>query len=183
MTMSSLTLEQPPDWMRFTSTRQVSWQEVEATVARTQDEIAARYTLLVAILRAGSPIAALMAKKTGLPLDYLICNRRNPQPSFVDGKERAPHGHRLLLIDDVSGSGWTFARSRSYCEQLGNAVATFSIFHCDAPGMYVPDYSAPMARDIYLRWPWEYQAETEMPAPVPTVPVIPNTCHRQGAHT
>lgn len=157
--------DQPPDWMRFTRTRQVRWGELQAMARRHRGRIRADYDLLVAIMRAGSPVAALLSRQTGLPIDYLVCSRRNPEPFFLDGGARAPRGRRILLVDDVSGSGWTFARCLRYCEALGNEVGTFSVFRCDAPGMFVPDFSMPADPDEYLRWPWEYQHETEMPAP------------------
>jgi hypoxanthine phosphoribosyltransferase len=158
------TSEQPADWMRFSTTRAVEWRDIDAVIDSTCEAVRNEATLLVAILRAGSPIAALLARKTGLPVDYLLCSRRNPHPRFIDGTDRAPRGHRILLIDDVSGTGWTFERARMYCEGLGNAVKTFSIYWCEAPGMFRPDYGLPMAADTYLRWPWEYQREPEMPA-------------------
>lgn len=128
-----------------------------------RDRIRADYDLLVAILRAGSPVATLISRHTGLPIDYLVCSRRQPQPHFIDGESRAPRQRRILLVDDVCGSGWTFERSGVYCRKLGNAVGTFSVFRCDKPGMFVPDFSMPADPDDYLRWPWEYQLETEMP--------------------
>ncbi|MFJ3044677.1 phosphoribosyltransferase [Herbaspirillum chlorophenolicum] len=161
--MLDLTQSQPPSWMAFEHTRHVRWHEIEAMVQRHQAEIAARYDLLVAILRAGSPVAALISRSTGLPIDYLVCSRRNPQPQFLDGPARAPHGRRILLVDDVCGSGWTFERCRRYCERLDNQVGTFSVFRCDAPGMFAPDFSMDADPRHYLRWPWEYQVESEMP--------------------
>jgi adenine/guanine phosphoribosyltransferase-like PRPP-binding protein len=162
--MFDLNGAQPPDWMQFTGTRLVAWREVQAMARRHGRTIARDYDLLVAIMRAGSPVAALLAQQTGLPIDYLICSRRNPDPCFLDGEARAPRGRHILLVDDACGSGWTFARCRHYCETLGNRVGTFSVFRCAAPGMFVPDFSMPADPGTYLRWPWEYQAEPEMPA-------------------
>ncbi|WP_034301053.1 phosphoribosyltransferase [Herbaspirillum sp. RV1423] len=164
--MLELSREQPPDWMQFARTAHVPWGDIDAMIERTHASISAHCTLLVAILRAGSPIAALLARKTGLPLDYLLCNRINPQPSFIDGSGRAPRGHDILLVDDVCGSGWTFERARAYCESFGNRVKTFSIYRCEGPDMYLPDYSMAMDAGTYLRWPWEYQREPEMPTPL-----------------
>lgn len=163
--MFDLDKQQPPDWTRFKRTRHVGWDEVAAMARRNAARVRAESDLLVAILRAGSPVATLLARETGLPIDYLVCSRRHPEPRFLDGPARAPRGRRILLVDDVCGSGWTFVRCRRYCEALGNEVATFSMFRCDAPGMYVPDISMPAAAGDYLRWPWEYQAESEMPQP------------------
>lgn len=160
------TSEQPTDWMRFSRTRSVKWCDIDAAIESTHEAIRNEATLLVAILRAGSPIAALLARKTGLPLDYLLCNRLNPHPRFIDGVDRAPRAHQILLIDDVSGTGWTFQRAQKYCEGFGNTVKTFSVYCCDSPGMFRPDYGLPMPADTYLRWPWEYQREPEMPAGV-----------------
>ena len=173
--MLDLTQSHPPAWMDFRRTRIVGWQEIEDMVRPHLQEIATRYDLLVAILRAGSPVAALIARHTGMPIDYLVCSRRNAEPHFLDGTARAPRGRRILLVDDVCGSGWTFERARAYCAALGNVTGTFSVFRCDAPEMYVPDYSLPAAPDDYLRWPWEYQAESEMPPqPALSVPSTPS---------
>lgn len=154
---------QPPDWTRFARTRQVSWREVQAMARRHGRRIRADYDLLVAIMRAGSPVATLLSQQTGLPIDYLVCSRRNPEPFFLDGPARSPRMHRILLVDDVCGSGWTFVRCLRYCETLDNHVGTFSVFRCNAPGMFVPDFSMPADPQEYLRWPWEYQQESEMP--------------------
>lgn len=162
--MFDLNQDQPPDWMRFTETRHVSWREVQAMARRHAPQISGEHDLLVAIMRAGSPVAALLAQQTGLQIDYLICSRRNPDPCFLDGEARAPRGRRILLVDDACGSGWTFARCREYCERLGNQVGTFSVFRCAAPGMFVPDFSMGADPGTYLRWPWKYQRESEMPA-------------------
>lgn len=161
--MFDLNQNQPPGWMRFARTRQVEWREVQAMARRHEHDIRDRYDLLVAIMRAGSPVAALLSRQTGLPIDYVVCSRRNPDPFFLDGPARAPRARRILLVDDVSGTGWTFRRCKRYCEMLGNEVGTFSVFRCDAPGMYVPDFSMAADPDEYLRWPWEYQQEPEMP--------------------
>ncbi len=161
--MLNISREQPPDWMQFSAVAQVQWTDIDAMVERTYAEIAVECSLLVAILRAGSPIATLLARKTGLPLDYLLCSRMHPRPVFVNGVGQVPCGRDILLIDDVCGSGWTFERAKAYCESLGNRVKTYSIYRCDAPDMYIPDYSMPMEHGIYLRWPWEYQREVEMP--------------------
>jgi adenine/guanine phosphoribosyltransferase-like PRPP-binding protein len=139
------------------------WEEVDAFVNRHADEIRSKFTLLVAILRSGAPIAAALARKTGLPVDYMFCNRYRPKPEFIDGEVRAPHGQRILLVDDISGTGWTFRTCADYCRSLGNEVGTMSIYYCDAPGMFRPDYADPMDATTYLRWPWEYQDEPEMP--------------------
>jgi hypothetical protein len=154
----------PPDWMQFTQTKAVQWRDIEAMVEQCAAEVAARFTLLVAVLRAGSPVAALLSRKTGLPLDYLLCNRINPRPRFIDGEARAPRGEKILLIDDVCGSGWTFSRAQRYCESLDNSAHCLSVYYCDAPDMFRPDFGLPMGSETYLRWPWEYQIETEMPA-------------------
>lgn len=154
---------QPPDWMCFARTQHVTWRDVQSMARRHRRRIARDFDLLVAILRAGSPVAALVALQTGLPIDYLVCSRRHPDPCFLDGEARAPRGRRILLVDDVCGSGWTFERCRHYCAALGNRTGTFSVYRCDAPGMYVPDFSMPADAGAYLRWPWEYQLETEMP--------------------
>ncbi|WP_235471448.1 phosphoribosyltransferase [Herbaspirillum hiltneri] len=161
--MLDLTRDQPPEWMQFARTAHVQWQEIDAMIERTHATVRAHSTLLVAILRAGSPIAALLARKTGLPLDYLLCSRSNPAPSFIGGEGRAPRGHDILLIDDVCGSGWTFERAKAYCEALGNRVRTYSVYRCEGTEMYRPDYSMSMDAGTYLRWPWEYQRESEMP--------------------
>ncbi len=161
--MFDLSGNQPPDWTRFSCTRQVTWHEIETAAHIFRDRILEDYDLLVAILRAGSPVAAVLAKQTGLPIDYLVCSRRQPQPHFLEGESRAPRHRRILLVDDVCGSSWTFARSGEYCRQLGNSVGTFSVFRCDKPGMFIPDFSMPANAGVYLRWPWEYQIETEMP--------------------
>lgn len=161
--MLDLNQSQPPEWMRFARTRHVTWREVQAMARRHSRRIRADYDLLVAIMRAGSPVAALLSQQTGLPIDYLVCSRRNPDPFFLDGQTRAPHARRILLVDDVCGSGWTFERCLRYCETLENQVGTFSVFRCNAPGMFVPDFSMAADPDEYLRWPWEYQQEVEMP--------------------
>lgn len=160
-----LDLPAPPDWMRFTQTRQVGWDDIDGMVRAHAQEIRSRFDLLVAILRAGAPVAAAIARQTALPVDYLVCNRRNPQPFFLDGQARAPRGRRILLVDDVCGSGWTFERARHHCEALGNTAACFSVYRCAGEGMYLPDYAMEMDEHTYLRWPWEYQEESEMPAP------------------
>ena len=49
--------DQPADWMRFSKTRFVTWHEIEG-----------------AILRAGSTVAALVARKC-FPVDYLLRSR------------------------------------------------------------------------------------------------------------
>lgn len=169
--MFDLSQNQPPDWMNFSRTKQVEWREIEAMVHVHRDRIRAEYDLLVAILRAGSPVATLIARHTGLPIDYLVCSRRQPLPYFIDGESRAPRRRRILLVDDVCGSGWTFERSGYYCKKFDNAVGTFSVYRCDQPGMFVPDFSMPADPGDYLRWPWEYQPETEMPRVRELLPV------------
>ena len=167
MTSLDLSGNAPPDWMNFSHTREVTWADVEAMAQAHRVEIVRNYDLLVAILRGGSPVAALIARYTGLPVDYLVCNRRNPEPHFLDGAQRAPHGRRILLVDDVCGSGWTFERAAAYCQSIGNTVGTLSVYRCAGPVMYCPDFSMEMGASTYLRWPWEYQDETEMPARAP----------------
>ena len=147
----------------FTRTRNVTWEEIDSFARKHADEISTRYTLLVAILRSGAPIATAIARITGLPVDYMFCNRYRPRPEFIDGEIRAPRGQRILLVDDISGTGWTFRTCADYCKSLGNEVSTLSVYYCDEPGMFRPDYADPMDAKTYLHWPWEYQQEPEMP--------------------
>jgi hypoxanthine phosphoribosyltransferase len=147
----------------FTKTHTVSWEEIDSFAQKHAQEIKAKYTLLVAILRSGAPVAAAIARITGLPIDYMFCNRYRPTPEFIDGETRAPHGQKILLIDDISGTGWTFKTCADYCKTLGNDVGTLSVYYCDAPDMFRPDYADPAAATVYFRWPWEYQEEPEQP--------------------
>lgn len=146
----------------FTRTRHVTWEEIDSAVEKYAPG-GGDITLVVAILRSGAPIAAALSRKTGLPIDYILCSRFQPEPRFVEGEDRAPRGQKILLVDDISGTGWTFRRCADYCRSLGNEVKTFSLYRCEGPDMFVPDYAEPMDSSTYLRWPWEYQDEPEMP--------------------
>lgn len=147
----------------FSKTHKVTWGEIDRFAAKHALQISENYTLLVAILRSGAPVAAAISRITGLPIDYMFCNRYRPKPEFIDGESRAPRGEKILLIDDISGTGWTFNTCADYCRSLGNEVGTLSVYYCDAPGMIRPDYAEPADATTYFRWPWEYQEEPEQP--------------------
>jgi adenine/guanine phosphoribosyltransferase-like PRPP-binding protein len=147
----------------FDRTHRVTWAEIDSAVEKYAGLIPKDITLLVGILRAGAPIAAAMSRKTGLPVDYMLCSRFHPQAQFTEGAERAPQGHKILLVDDISGTGWTFRNCIEHCKSLKNEVLTFSMYYCEGPDRFRPDYGDPMDARTYLRWPWEYQQEPEMP--------------------
>ncbi len=111
------------------------------------------FDLVVGIATGGTVPASLVAFHLGLPLRLMSINFRaadnspqRPEPELLDAFSLEGPASRILLVDDVSVTGSTFARAR---EQLQGHEVTTLAFKGKADHVLVPEVSSCVV------WPWK----------------------------
>jgi adenine/guanine phosphoribosyltransferase-like PRPP-binding protein len=107
---------------------------------------------VVGIATGGTVPASLVAYKLGVPLSFITLNYRaedntpqRPEPTLLHPFQ-APEGEHVLLVDDVSVTGQTFAVARGF---LPNCTVTTLALKGKADFVLFPE----VARCVH--WPWK----------------------------
>ena len=114
-------------------TQTMDWTAFYAELDRVKRETAEeRFDAIVAVAQGGIIPAALLQQEWGIPMSIVRINYRDPEnkPRFddarlLDGTLCPYRDKRILLVDDVSRTGRTLARARTWLE--GNIVKTFLV--------------------------------------------------------
>lgn len=112
---------------------------------------------VIGILRGGYFPASVVSHITGAPLSFLRFNRAN---GTIDAKDLQlpPPGSKVLLCEDIAGSGVTLLRCRDYLLAQGLQVIVLTVIS-DSKSRIIPDFSIAIgqARGIL---PWERHVDT-----------------------
>ncbi|WPS85678.1 phosphoribosyltransferase (plasmid) [Brevibacillus halotolerans] len=98
--------------------------KMDAMIESIREE---EFSALVVIVRGGIFPGIHLSVRTGLPIYYLQYNR-NMNPATINWIGKAPSLGKILLCEDMAGSGFTLIDSRSFLENLGYTVKAFVIY-------------------------------------------------------
>ena len=108
---------------------------------------------VVAIQRGGLFPAMVAAQILDVPIVHSVAfDRHANQPRWVSVSRPAVNA-RVLLVDDIAGSGTTLANTKRFLEQQGYAVKTLTIGY-DARSRLIPDFGHDFAERTAV-FPWE----------------------------
>lgn len=114
-----------------------------------------RFVAIAVIVRGGLFPAQHLSVRTGLPIYYLRSDRSHSPAKTSWIGESAPHG-KLLLVEDMAGSGKTLTGCQSFLLHEGYQVHTFVLFQ-DTLSASKPDYVCFLSdkRSHTFILPWE----------------------------
>ncbi len=144
------------------------WEELQRdveTLARSVSASGEQFDLMVVIARGGMTIGHILSDFTGIPVAALTITTftgteraRSARVSY--GIEADLGGKRVLLVDDVSDSGATFAAAADYLRSHGVAVVKTAALYTKPWTAHVPDFSVRQF-DNWIIYPYEVRETIE----------------------
>lgn len=107
-----------------------------------------KFDTIVSLARGGNYLASMLSQFCDVPLAYAHYNRADKSVTLM-----GEIGKRVLLVEDVAGSGLTLITTRTHLIDKGCNVHTFCVAHDDISKL-VPDFSVKLTGAKYI-FPWE----------------------------
>lgn len=128
-------------------------------VASLQPELLQEaFTCVIGVLRGGAPLALMVSHLTGVEPAFLRYRRADRSVTW-DSSIPIPHpGSKVLLCEDIAGSGNTLKDCLSFLQCKGLKVKILTVGFDDLSSIR-PDYGID-GRGYFLQFPWERQAHT-----------------------
>ena len=145
----------------------ISWEEYHVTgrkLAATILSYETKYDVIVSISRGGLTLGHMLSDFLQIPIPTISVQSYTDIQAqgevVLASKLQTPiRGKRVLLVDDVSDTGKTFRRAKSYLSHLGpKEIATVAIFY-KPHSIFRPDFFAKITNK-WIIFPYE---ATEMP--------------------
>ena len=147
----------------------VSWEEVEKLVDLLVDQFESEYDAMLIITRGGLMVGGLLAEVLNIThiltaaVDFpaQVESERSKLmvwPKFIQFPEdKLLQGYKVLVVDDVWGSGRTITAVKNRVSAAGGSPST-CVFHFNPHrnlfGTNRPDYYA-ASTDAHIVYPWE----------------------------
>lgn len=125
-----------------------------------------RPELILAIGRGGYYAGTLLAHMLRVDLWPVYLTRRvqdsvvREHPQWVIEPPVAVAGRRVLVVDEISGSGETVRLVRDKALELGAAEARVAVLYAHSWGVEAPDYIGLVSDALFLN-PWDREVLTE----------------------
>lgn len=125
-----------------------------------------RPEMIVAVGRGGYYAGTLLAHMLRVDLAPVYLTRReNDQvvrehPEWIIEPPAAVAGKRVLIVDEISGSGETVRLVRDKALALGAAEARVAVLYAHSQGLEEPDYIG-LISDVLILNPWDREVLTE----------------------
>jgi hypoxanthine phosphoribosyltransferase len=119
----------------------------------------AGFDSVVAIARGGLVPAVMAATDLSLPLHAVSYDRGRRMVSWYTSSQ-PPASSKLLLVEDVAGSGTTLVDSLHFLRNEGHRVSVFTLAY-DARSRIRPDYGLEMPAGFRAWFPWERTSITQ----------------------
>ncbi len=150
----------------------ISWDEVANLVDHLLPQFNQAFTAMVMITRGGIIPGGMLAEAMGMQMIFTASvdfpaemeNTHNPQSKFLTWPKflqfpEAQHlaGHKVLIVDDVWGSGRTITAVRNRVASAGGSPFTCVLHFNPYRNLFGdkrPDYYA-ATTDAYIIYPWE----------------------------
>ena len=149
----------------------VSWEEVEKLVDLLVDQFESEYDAMLIITRGGLMVGGLLAEVLNIThiltaaVDFpaQVESERSKLmvwPKFIQFPEdELLQGYKVLVVDDVWGSGRTITAVKNRVSAAGGTPST-CVFHFNPHrnlfGTNRPDYYA-ASTDAHIIYPWEME--------------------------
>jgi len=137
----------------------VSYEHLDRWVASLQrvlmDEA---FVCIIGILRGGAPLALMVSHATGVPAAFLRYRREDRQVTWDSSIPVPPPGSKVLLCEDIAGSGHTLSDCLGFLQRQQLQIKTMTAGFDDISALR-PDYGID-GRGYCLLFPWERQAYT-----------------------
>ena len=149
----------------------VSWEEVEKLVDLLVDQFESEYDAMLIITRGGLMVGGLLAEVLNIThiltaaVDFpaQVESERSKLmvwPKFIQFPEdKLLQGYKVLVVDDVWGSGRTITAVKNRVSAAGGTPST-CVFHFNPHrnlfGTNRPDYYA-ASTDAHIIYPWEME--------------------------
>lgn len=130
----------------------ITYDWIEAAVRKhREDLLKENFDYVVTILRGGTVPGFICAQMLDRDLLFLNYDRKNQVPSWHSAVPSKPG--KTLLIDDISGEGFTLTRCKEFLESAGHLVKTLTVGF-DERSRITPDFSTDLSHQIMV-FPWE----------------------------
>ena len=139
----------------------VHWDEIHTRAIEIAQKLAplGPWRAIVAVARGGLVPATILAYELGVPMIDTICvSTHSDDGERLDLKMRKVlpgNGEGCLVVDDLTDTGRTFQSIKAYLPK-----AHYVALYAKPDGRDDADtYSADVAQDVWVRFPWEKPLE------------------------
>jgi hypoxanthine phosphoribosyltransferase len=140
----------------------LTYEELERWIHSLQDSLSTEgFTCVIGILRGGAPLALMVSHTIGVPVVFLRYERSNRTVKWDSCLPMPPAGSKVLLCEDIAGSGHTLADCTAFLRGRGLILKTLTAAY-DELSRIRPDYgmdavgyfaSFRLSTSIMCRWP------------------------------
>jgi hypoxanthine phosphoribosyltransferase len=138
----------------------LTYDELERWIHSLQDSLSTEgFTYVIGILRGGAPLALMVSHSIGVPVVFLRYERSNRTVKWDSCLPMPPAGSKVLLCEDIAGSGHTLADCNAFLQGRGLILKTLTAAY-DELSRIRPDYGID-AVGYFPSFPWERHAYTD----------------------
>jgi uncharacterized protein len=160
-------VKNPYDYSTRNGIRPVSWEDFHG-ICKALALAISQFSpdIVLAIGRGGYYPGTLLAHILQVELYPVRVSRRindivkYQSPQWVVEPPQVVKGHRVLIIDEICGSGETITMVRKKVEAMGASVIRSAVLYAHTQGMSVPDYIG-LITDALLLNPWDREVLKE----------------------
>lgn len=128
-----------------------SFETIEDLALLLREHVASRqFDAIVALERGGNYLATMLSHFARVPIAYARYNRRS---ATVETAFLPPEAERVLLVEDIAGSGITLHSVKTHLESIGLEVEVLCLAK-DEKSRIDPDLRVDIGKARYL-FPWE----------------------------
>jgi len=138
----------------------LTYEQLEQWIFSLQDPLKAEgFACVIGILRGGAPLALMVSHTIGAPVVFLRYERANRTVKWDSCLPLPPAGSKVLLCEDIAGSGHTLADCTAFLQGHGLTLKTLTAAY-DESSRIRPDYGID-AVGYFASFPWERHAYTD----------------------
>lgn len=138
----------------------LTYEELERWIQSLQDPLSAEgFACVIGILRGGAPLALMVSHTIGVPVVFLRYERPKRTVQWDSCLPMPPAGSKVLLCEDIAGSGHTLADCTAFLQDHGLTLKTLTAAY-DELSRIRPDYGLDAA-GYFASFPWERHAYTD----------------------
>ncbi len=149
------------DYENRKGVRPISWEDFHG-ICKGLAKAAAAFNpeLILSIGRGGYYPGTLIAHLLRVEIYPVRVSRRvrdikvHESPQWLVRPPALVKGQRVLIVDEISGSGETILMVKAEAEKLGAKAVRSAVLYAHTPGVSVPDYIGLISDELILN-PWD----------------------------